>query len=424
MRLIDKIRTARQFLKQYFQWKRLKDDSNLISINSCNNKFVIVPCDPESVGGSRGDEAMIIATIQQFRTLNPLCEIHIVVSGENGEEYVKGLPFEKIYFINSWNGSYPLERIYRSVLSIKPSRVVILGADCMDGFYSPIISLTLLALHDLFSHTEGVKSVLLGFSYNDRPSKLMNWAFSKCDNSTVFRLRDSISQNRFESATGKSSFLVADQAFMLVPSYDFDGFRNMQKWVDEKKQEGKTIIGFNFHPMLKKYATKSEIHEDANILAKNLSKILRQKNDICLVLIPHDNRVNLGDNVVLSTIDTYLKNNGHDGQVYYDSKVYRALELKGLCSLLDGLVSSRMHLAIAALGMGKPVMVADYQGKFEGLIKHFDMPLGFVLTPDVFVSDAFVDMFGRFNAQIDNMRTMIHHTLPTVSKLSEKNLFL
>lgn len=48
-----------------------------------------------------------------------------------------------------------------------------------------------------------------------------------------------------------------------------------------------------------------------------------------------------------------------------------ACEIKALCSHLDCLISGRMHLAIAALGMGIPVACIEYQGKFEGLFRHF-----------------------------------------------------
>ncbi len=33
-----------------------------------------------------------------------------------------------------------------------------------------------------------------------------------------------------------------------------------------------------------------------------------------------------------------------------------------------------MHLAIAGLGQGVPVMALTYQDKFEGLFRHFDQP--------------------------------------------------
>src|SRR5574344_391976 len=67
------------------------------------------------------------------------------------------------------------------------------------------------------------------------------------------------------------------------------------------------------------------------------------------------------------------------GMTGRSSYVLSAPELKALCGHLDCLFTSRMHLAIAALGRGKPVAAFAYQGKFTGLFRHFDLPEDLIL---------------------------------------------
>jgi len=421
MQIIKNLKRNCGFLKQLLIWKRIKVSIPTIAAQKTSIN-VVVPCDPETVGGSRGDEAMIIASIQQLRDARPESKIYIVVSDNIGEDYVNSLPFEEIYSLKIWNGSNALNRIYRSIVSLAPECAIILGADCMDGFYSPFMSLMLLSLHDLLSKTPTIQCRLLGFSYNEHPSWLMNIAFRLCSKNTFFNIRDPYSYARFKKFTGRNARLVADEAFMLKPTYRFCGYENLERWGKEKKDSKMTIVGFNFHPMLKQYTSKDDIQSDALEIAQNLQSILEKHLNVAFVLIPHDNRSRLNDNIVLSTINSYLVSRGLGDRLYYDSYVYRANELKGLCSLLDGLISSRMHLAIAALGQQKPVMVASYQGKFEGLFEHFQMDKEFILPPDVFISTTLIKKFDFFLSNLGRLRERVKEYLPKVLCLSSKNI--
>ena len=157
-------------------------------------------------------------------------------------------------------------------------------------------------------------------------------------------------------------------------------------------------------------------------LAKYLVKILDKHQNIFLLLIPHDDRSRLSDTLVLDTIDKYLSEKRYSSRYYYRKDVFSASQLKALCSLLDGLISSRMHLAIAALGQEKPVMAATYQGKFEGLFKHFDLDENLLLSPEQFISEHFITVLDMFLSDLVNIHEKIKLKLPDVQRLSEKNL--
>lgn len=409
------------FLRQYIQWRHII--SKIPQHFDCQERLVIVPCDPWTVGGSRGDEAMLMAVIQSYRLKSPRLPIDVVVCDEVGCEYIRHLPIENVTALPIWNGPYPLSRIYYAVLAQKASYVVLLGADCMDGHYSPLLSLTLLNLHDLFARTPGMESRLLGFSFNDKPYRPLCFAFNHVADNAIINLRDSVSYDRFRRKVSIQIGLVADAAFMLQPDCHFEGFKNLDTWIRARRgMSERIVIGFNFHPMLRNYAGVEEIKVDALILARNLEIILQEKPNVDFVLIPHDNRSRLTDNLMLEVIYSYLHQKQLQDRVYYDAVVYRAPQLKAICSLIDGLISSRMHLAIAALGQGKSVMAASYQGKFEGLFQHFRLPSTYLLNPDVFISDAMIPVFYSYLDHLRELASQVEKMLPSVVQLSQKNL--
>lgn len=417
-----KLGIAYAFYKEYKQWKAIKT-----RISTCNNgrkKLVIVPCDPWTVGGSRGDEAMIMGVIYKYRQKYPDISINIICADEKGIDYIKHFPINGIEPINSWNGRYPLERIYKSIVNTNPSDVVILGADCMDGFYSPLLSLSLLALHDLCKNTHGVRSHLLGFSFNPNPNWLMVRAFRVISCTTDICIRDVVSLMRFQQTVGKPAHLVADAAFMLQPQNDFPLYEELKQWIITQRNACRNVIGLNFHPMLRTYNGADDVKSDAVKLAMNTERILRNNRNVCFVFIPHDDRSRLTDNLMLSSMFEYL-NSQPDGlikRVFYTPLVPRADQLKAICGLLDGLISSRMHLAIAALGMGVPVMAATYQGKFEGLFKHFELDEIYLLKPHTLLSDRMIEVFNYFLNTLPLQRAQIEVKLPQVLELSNNNL--
>lgn len=410
------------FHKTYRQWKRIK--AGIQPCQSESKHLIIVPCDPWSVGGSRGDEAMIMAVIHKYRQKFPQIPICIVCADEKGKSYIEQFPIEAVQPINLWTGNYPLERIYQSIINAQPSDVVVLGADCMDGFYSPLLSLTLLALHDLCANTSGINSYLLGFSFNTKPNWMMIRAFRSLSNATIVSIRDAISLERYQQKVGKPARLVADAAFMLQPEKNFHLYEEIAQWVSNQKVASRIVIGLNFHPMLRAYNGTDDIKSDAIKLAINIKEILLRHKNISFVFISHDDRSKLTDNLMLSNMINYLETQSNEliERVFYRQEVPRANQLKALCELLDGLVSSRMHLAIAALGMGIPVMAATYQGKFEGLFKHFELDCTYLLEPNLFLSNRMISVFENFIDNLHTIKKQINTNLPQVLAFSNVNL--
>ena len=382
--------------------------------------LVIIPCDPESVIGSRGDEAMISAVICNFRKRHLTEKINIIAQGEVARNYIKSAELDNnIEVIECWNYAYPFERIYNSVIKACPREVAIVGADCIDGAYAPNLSLDLLLLYAAFQRTS-IPVYFTGFSYNQQPywliNKVIKWLGLK-----NLPLRDDVSLARYQLKTGMKGTLVADAAFMLNPNTDFKDYQFIKDWVVCQHEKKNLVVAFNFHPMLKQYNSLDEISQDAHTMAENLSIILERNENLSILLLPHDDRTRVNDGTMLTVIYNDLKDRFNGDRLAYLNKVPRASQLKAIASLMDGVVSSRMHLAIAALGSGVPVMVADYQGKFEGLFNHFNLPHKYRLNPNDFCSREFIIYIKNFIIQLSELRRTISNNLQHVLILSAKN---
>ena len=82
-----------------------------------------------------------------------------------------------------------------------------------------------------------------------------------------------------------------------------------------------------------------------------------------------------------------------------------------------------MHLAIATLGMGRPVTCFPYQGKFEGQFEHLRLPLE-GLIPIAELSRSPEEIAARLAARIeasDAEAAHIQAQLPRIRELALKN---
>ena len=383
--------------------------------------LVIIPAAPETVVGSRGDEAMITVAIQNFRERFPIDVIYILVNGNIANENIQKAHLDNnIKVIECSNTIYSVRDVFNQICVIKPAEVVIIGADCMGGVYSPKYSLVLLSIYRLSVHA-GIKTFLFGFSYNEHPYNGINKAF-RYMNDLTYNIRDPHSLERFNKFTHIKGNLVADAAFLLKPRIDFESYDEIKSWVDNLHIHEQLVIAFNFHPMLRKYNQESERGNDAKSVAKNLVSALKTHSNVNFLLLPHDDRNGIGDMVMLDIINTILLESGFANRILYLRNVPRASHLKAICALMDGVISGRLHLAIASLGSGVPVLVGSYQDKFKGLLRHFKISNDYVLSIADFCDESFQDKFNQFISNLSDLKIHVRQELPAVMTFAQNNL--
>lgn len=358
----QKLREEIAFLRLNLSWRILRWAVPLLRWRSAEPSLVLVPCDPWTVIGSRGDEAMVYAVLQNFRKRHPNGKITVVTGNATAaasEDCRRMQRDFNLAYVHAWRPRFQIWNIIQAVRRVRATEVFVLGADCMDGHYSPHTSTILFAVADLACRL-GLKTRLTGFSWNEHPHPRAVAAAKKITTALEILVRDPDSFGRVKSILPRAR-LVADTAFCLEPKFT-DRVRAVLAQMESDHAAGRYVLGVNLNPMLK-------------VDVASVARALNAQLDVSVYLIPHDYRYG-GDLVELGKLDPLLT---VPHRLLTD--VYSAAELKALTSGLDALLTSRMHLGIAALGMGKPVAGFVYQGKFAGLFNLFGLPQGWLISP-------------------------------------------
>lgn len=400
-----------------WRWKRLALGACNSRVGYCEEvkRLLIVPSDPWTLTGAKGDEAMMQAVVSQLRERHPNVAVAVATATSQASLAARQMGFEPL---EVWD-----EGLWATVEAVNryaPSCMAILGADCMDGYYNPLTTLRLLVTADMAARS-GVRVAFLGFSFNESPNPDLKAAFNELSPEVSINIRDRVSYERFTAFTRTSAALVADSAFMLPPAETAGKIQCYKSWVADQMQEGKPVIGFNVHPMLLRTRTPEAIARIIDASAVELDRVLRE-TDISLCLISHDYRGEDGDDVCLAPLYERLSI-AHGSRVFYATEQLSAAELKRLTSFLSGVVTGRMHLAIASLGVGTPVAALTYQDKFQGLFKHFDLDESLLLAPQELVERGRLsELIKHFIAVLPILRKKVEARLPAVKDLSARNV--
>ncbi|WP_372089833.1 polysaccharide pyruvyl transferase family protein [Tistrella mobilis] len=379
-------------------------------------RLLILPSDPITFQGAKGDEAMMEASLRVIRQTNPGVEVGAITASDQASAIARASGFKPL---QNWNRPFSYESIARAVSAFEPDICVVLGADVLDGYYSTPHAARMLLTADLVART-GADVEVLGFSFNSTPSPGLARLFERLHPRVHLNVRDRVSYDRFVAFTSRPAQLVADSAFMLAPTTDSTGVLRIAEWVATRRAEGRTVVGFNLHPMLFRNATREQISALIERSGRVLADAAAERR-LSWLLIPHDYRGSLGDDVCLAPIGQALKPKLGD-DVFHMTGEFTAAELKGAAGLLDGVITARMHLAIAALGGGVPVAAVVYQDKFRGLFGHFGLPDTLMMAPEELIGGNAFDGFVRdFIDHLPDLRAQVAAALPAVKDLSAKN---
>jgi polysaccharide pyruvyl transferase WcaK-like protein len=246
-------------------------------------------------------------------------------------------------------------------------------------------------------------------------------AFEALHDRVHIHIRDEVSFERFKSFCNAKAKLVADAAFQLIPDAQAQVVQELADWTRLQKEAGRRVVGFNIHPMLLHDPSPSQLDQLIEQVASALDAYLNRA-PVALVLISHDYRTTVGDDVCLQPLWKRLSVRFGD-RIHYDRSICSAAELKAKAGLMDGVVTGRMHFAIACLGMAVPVAALTYQDKFQGLMKHVDLPQDLLLQPsDLADPDKLVILMLRFHDDMATLRARVEARVPAVMAASALNV--
>lgn len=404
-----------------------------------NRRILIFPSDLGKITGALGDDAMISATVEQARArLGPVAVDMVGLPGAQGLIAARG--FTPVALPAA--AQFPA-RMAALMRTRRYAAVVVLGADILDGYYNPTAALLRLICADLAARA-GLPATILGASFNARPAPGLKPAFEALDPAVHLNMRDAVSRGRITGFAQVDARLVADCAFALTPgTADPDAVA----WIDAQRAQGRRVLGLNVHPMLIRGATPAQVDRiiRTTIQAVTAASAAAETgagtgadtkpgagaatdaktrtgtgSPTSWLMIPHDYRGERGDARCLRPIHAALSA-AHLPSFYLNGE-HRAADLKALAGCTDGVVTGRMHLAIAALGMGVPTLCLTYQDKFEGLYRHFDLPGDLLLAPDVFDDAAALsNALRRFGDALPMLSAQVAARKPEIRRLAGLN---
>lgn len=378
-------------------------------------RFALIPGDAGDPAGSLGDLAMFAGLMHALRqkyadtefTIIGTDNHHVAVPGA-GDVAVKA----------AWRGTAGTRAFDRLIRTHQG--LFVMGADILDGQYGAA-QVARIAAYCNHSVKLGIPATLLGFSYNSHPRWSSRRALSRLHRDVTVNVRDAASLDRFTRLVGTSARLCADCAFLMPPAAE-TADAGTETWLARQRAAGRIPIGIN----LNAHAFASVLaHAGLDDLISGIADRLvhsAQRHALALLLIPHDLKPESGDLVMLEALAHRLHAAGWAHTRMLDTR--HPDEIKRIAGQLDLVLTGRMHLAIAALGSGTPVLSITYQDKFEGLYQHFELSVEHTLQAEECLGDGFCAKLDAALAQRHVNRARIAARLPQVQALAERNLVL
>lgn len=375
---------------------------------------------PPAAPGNLGDDAMMTATIEYLREKGTN-HLGIIAFGTSDEwrKLHKGIEVVDLGGEYGWKFWRAKLRFLQAMMRFR--QFYCLGADMMDGHYSETGVIRTTELVALASRT-GVKSAILGFSFNDQPTPGSIQALKCLPIEVKLCARDPISHERLLVHLHRHIDSVADVAFLLDPENDSNIVSIVSNWVEREREASRIIIGVNMNHRLFVRAVDRNLNDFIKYYSSMLVEIYSLNKRISFVIIPHDYRNHSGscDISISESVFDFLPYEIKEHSMVISEKC-RASETKSICKHLDLILSGFMHLAIGALGQGTPAVGIAYQGKFEGLFRHFRLN-GMIIKPEeVLKPGHLVNFLMPLIEQRKDIRKHIQAELPRIKQLAQAN---
>lgn len=368
---------------------------------------------PTPYWGSLGDEAMLIASCEYLQRNG--CQVGVCVNSR------EDLP----NFTNGFDAVVSIPNLYTPKLrtgvdfinKVKEwDAIGVFGADVIDGVYSKERSVAML--DKIIEMKElGAHAALLGSSVRGHDVKPQTREKLKTIGEERLHFRDPVSANRVHRVTGLNGVVVADAAFLLESRLCSSGERLLEK-IDEFSKSTNHTWGVNTNWRL--FDGYIDRQDYISLVVEIAGKVDKRFGRTSFVLLPHDTRGGRGsDFEVASDIDRRMKEEGMYS-ICPDPEI-RSYSIKRVCQDFDFVLTSRMHVAIAALGVGCPVASISYQGKFEGLYEHFGLNQGIFPGKRIAERQALQRFVLSTFENREKMKAQIRSELPRIKDLAERN---
>lgn len=299
------------------------------------------------------------------------------------------------------------------------------GADMMDGYYSPQESIRRLVLANHACQV-GLASGIVCFSFNREPHPDVVRHFRRLSPKVHLAARDPLSHARLSEALGRSIECTADVAFLLEPNEDFPGVRDAVAWISSEQASGRLVVGLNANYLVAEKHTADPVGDLVAGYARAVALAAERGPSLSFIFLPHDRRPMRGvidDFELAARIRSTLPDSVR-GHTYMLANECGAAEVKAIVRRLDAVVAGRMHLAIACVSQGIPAGAVTYQGKFEGMFRHFGIE-GVTLSPqEALKGDSLAELMAQLIKRHHEIRAQVAANIERVRGLAAANFGL
>lgn len=378
---------------------------------------------PSQRPGSLGDEAMVNSIVRRLKDQGATVGI---AEYDDGSEWSTRIDLDykislaRLFHVDRrFRADSYLDLIGFARAARGATHVFVIGADVIDGFYSASRSVKRLTLAGIGARC-GADSRVINFSFNETPDPRAVTALERVPAEVSFFARDEDARQRIHRHVGRSATVHTDIAFNLEPLVT-ERVAAARDWAEAERAEGRIIVGVNVNPQTFPGDSTRGAIRVIDLYAESLATLLDARPEVSCLHIPHDWRPPVTEEETSERVIARLPEvaRAHSHLV---RGPYSAMEAKALAAECAAVLTGRMHLAIGALGAGVPPVCLPYQGKFEGLMKHFGTPeLVLDLTAR---TEPVADQIVRVLDDLGPARAKIERALPEVLRGSRLPLDL
>jgi polysaccharide pyruvyl transferase WcaK-like protein/glycosyltransferase involved in cell wall biosynthesis len=368
---------------------------------------------PPASYGSLGDEAMVRGLVAYLGKVTPGWSVDLLSTYRGIWPRLEGVRAVLNY------GEFSQESIDWDLLA-GYDEFLLFGADVLDGHYSRAESMDRLRMLARASE-HGLRPTVLGFSVNDRPDERVMARLKRLSTRATLCVRDSASLRRLERIGVENLTLVADVAFLMPPAAQSAATRETEQWVAAQQASGRRVAIVCLSVQVQAKAEEAE-PTFLETFGKELAE-LASGHGVSVLLLPHDLRLvgpqQRSDVHIAMELATVLgaQRTPDRHRIFIPEA---ADQVKRLAGKVDFVITGRMHVAIAALGMGTPAMCLTFQGKFAGLLEYFSLEK-YLIDPGSFEAGVLrrtcIDML----ANLEELSARVKARLPKVIDLARSN---
>ncbi|MFC9770254.1 MULTISPECIES: polysaccharide pyruvyl transferase family protein [unclassified Pseudarthrobacter] len=282
----------------------------------------------------------------------------------------------------------------------------VIGADIMDGVYSPDQSISRMSSVNCAILMD-VPARILGFSWSPNSKHTAKIAMRRIGGHARILARDPQSLERLDSDGVSGLEATSDTVFSLRGEMDVP---ETDDWIRTELAGGRNIALLNISGLI---AARIDLSTDYSRILEFLLSA-----NYSVVLLPHVIRD--GDDDLLATEKFTESLSAPLGHVYVVKSTLRPQQIRRLATQSSLVVTGRMHLAVIALSSEVPTITLGTQGKVEGLydllgIKHL------CLEPRPGFSSECVEAIKGLIANPESAKGPIRSRLPEVVGSSSVN---